>query len=248
MSNKTGAEELMITSCEHLGTVFVVCGVMFVLVTLLLSLTLNGFIFMSFYVDSTLRTLPYVFIVNLAITDVMSSLILIPMDITYLVNFPKLPLPGIVNNLWNAIFLSLLTASILNFTAVSLDRYIRIRYPLHYMYYLTKERVIQLVVALWIYVVVLGVLMFAAFESPIDGVYTFEISASYFIPFLICNVFLPFCVIIALYGCIFRIMRRHMRCIDVQTSARLRCSQGMVPVRRQNSLLRDLSSSKTVAW
>jgi hypothetical protein len=44
---------------------------------------------------------------------------------------------------------------------------------------------------------------------------------------------------------IFRIMRRHMRCINVQVSARLR-SCHLVPVRRQNSFLQNLSSSKTV--
>lgn len=245
MSNWTNESS---SRCEHLGSAFVVCGVLFVTITLLLSLTFNGLIFLSFYIDSTLRTLPYVFIMNLAVTNVMSSLLLIPMDIIYMINFPIFPFPAIVNTLWNTIYLALLTASILNFTAVSVDRYVRIRYPLSYMRYLTKQRVIQFVVLLWVYVSILGVFMAFTFEIPKDGVYTFEISASFFIPFLVINVLVPFCVIIVLYFCIFRITRRHIRCIDVQTTAcsRLRYTQHVVPVRRQNSLLRDISSTKTV--
>lgn len=234
--------------CEHLGSTFVVCGVLFVSLTLLLSLAFNGLIFISFYIDSTLRTLPYVFIMNLAITNVISSLALIPMDIIYLINFPIFPFPAIVITFWNTAYLVLLTASILNFTAVSIDRFIRIKYPLQYMRYLTKQHITQSLVLLWVYVAILGIVMFFTFEIPKDGVYGFEISASFFVPFLVMNVFLPFCVIILLYCCIFRIMRRHIRCIDVQRTASLRHfdQHQIVPVRRHNSILRDISSIKTV--
>lgn len=232
--------------CQHLGSTFVICGVLFESFTLILSLTFNGLIFVSFYVDSTLRTLPYVFIMNLAVTNVISSIVLIPMDIIYLVDFPIFPFPGIVTIFWNTIYLALLTASILNFTAVSIDRFIRIRYPLQYMRYLTKQHIAQSLALLWIYVAVLGFVMFFTFEVPRDGVYMFEIKPSFFIPFLVINVFVPFCVIIVLYCCIFRIMRRHIRCIDVQTTARLRHAQHIIPVRRHNSILRDISSIKTV--
>lgn len=242
MDNRTLAAP---SPCQSLGQSFLVCGLIFITGTLFLSAAFNGLILLSFYLDTTLRTLSYAFIINLAVTDVISSLILIPMEITYLVHFPWIPFSGTVNNVWNAGFLSLLAASILNFTAVSLDRYIRIRYPLHYMYYLTRTRVFQLVIFIWCYALILGVLIFFAFEEPVDGVYSFKISARFFIPFLLINVFLPFCIIFVLYTCIFRIMRRHMRCINVQVSARLR-SCHLVPVRRQNSLLQNLSSSKTV--
>lgn len=243
MDNRTS--EVLESPCQSLGQSFLVCGLIFITGTLFLSVTFNGLILLSFYLDTTLRTLSYAFIINLAVTDVISSLILIPMEITYLVYFPSIPFSGTINNVWNAGYLSLLAASILNFTAVSLDRYIRIRYPLHYMYYLTRERVIQLVVFIWCYALLLGVLMFFAFDAPVDGIYSFQISARFFIPFLLLNVFLPFCIIIVLYICIFRIMRRHMRCINVQVSARLR-SCHLVTVRRQNSLMQNLSSSKTV--
>ncbi|XP_031550703.1 histamine H2 receptor-like [Actinia tenebrosa] len=231
--------------CHSLGQSFLVCGLIFIAGTLLLSVTFNGLILLSFYLDATLRTLSCAFIINLAVTDVISSIILIPMEIIYLVHFPWIPFSGTVNNVWNAVFLSLLAASILNFTAVSLDRYIRIRYPLHYMYYLTQERVMQLLIFIWSYALVIGVLMFFAFDEPVNGVYSFQISALFFIPFLLINVLLPFCIIIVLYIRIFRIMRRHMRCINVQVSARIRACH-FVPVRRQNSLLQNLSSSKTV--
>lgn len=232
--------------CQQLGSPFIVSGVLFESLTLLLSLAFNGLIFVSFYIDSTLRTLPYVFIMNLAVTNAISSMLLIPMDIIYLINFPILSFPGRVIVLWNTVYLALLAASILNFTAVSIDRFIRIRYPLHYMRYLTKQRITQSLVLLWIYVTILGIVMFFTFEIPKGGAYEFKISASFFIPFLVINVFVPFCVIIVLYCSIFRIMRRHIRCIDVQTTARLRYCQPIVPVRRHNSILRDIGSIKTV--
>lgn len=244
MNNLT--KESFSAPCQQLGLLFVVFGVVFISITLFLSLLFNGFILLSFKLNPTLRTLPYAFIINLAITNIISTVLLIPMEITYLTSYPSFPFPATVNNLWNAAYLTLLAGSVLNFTAVSVDRYIRIRYPLHYMQYLNKQNVIQLLVFLWIYVVLLGILMYFAFETPTNGVHSFQISSSYFIPFLVGNVFVPFCLIIALYSCIFRITRRHMRCIDVQTTARIRHLQGVTPVRRQTSLLRDLSSTKTI--
>lgn len=231
--------------CSNLEISFIIGGATFVVLILVLSTFGNSLVCLAVYRQPYLRTTSNAFIVNLAVNDIIASSILLPLEALYLICFPRVPLSGQAINVWNSLFLCFLASSVLNFTAVTADRYIRIVFPLRYDTVMTSSRCFSMLCGMWIYSSLLAVLMYFAFDTPVDGVYSFTIPSHFFISFLVINVAIPFCGIVLLYCKIFRIAKYHNR--RVFTVQPVELIDGHPKVLRQStSMVKELRTTKTI--
>ena len=199
------------TPCSSLEISFKAAGTTIVFLILILSIFGNSLVCVAVYRQISLRTSSNTFVINLAVTDTVASSVLLPLEALYLLCFPSIPLNEKAITAWNTLFLCFLALSVLNFTAVTVDRYIHIVFPLRYDAVLTSSLRFGMVCGMWIYATLLAVLMYFAFDTPENGVYSFRMQNRFFISFLGINVFFPFCVIVFLYFKIFRLAKHHSR-------------------------------------
>ena len=245
--NSSSPEESNRSPCSSLETTFKAGGMTFIVPTLFASTVGNSLVCLAVYRQPSLRTTSNAFIVNLAVTDIVASNILIPLEALYLVYFPGVPLSGPAINAWNTLFLCFLVSSILNFTAVSVDRYIRIVFPMRYDRVMTSSLGAGLLGGIWVYSSALAVLMYFAFETPEDGIYSFQLDNRFFISFLSIGVVLPFCVIVILYFKIFRLSRHHNhRIFILQPLPFENSTQMTLALKRSTSFLGEVRSAKTI--
>ena len=102
------------------------------------------------------------FILSLAIADLIVGLIVMPLSSTYVI-FGDWILGIFVCQLWLVIDYTASTASIFNLLILSLDRYWSIRSPLKYLCKRTKKRALAMIGIVW--------MISALWAIPIIGMY-----------------------------------------------------------------------------
>ncbi|XP_031548703.1 octopamine receptor-like [Actinia tenebrosa] len=174
-----------------------------VLASILLSVLIVGTIFgntlvcLAFYLFRDLRSVTNYFVVSLAVADLLVGFVSMPLWFTTLTfQWPSPKSTSGLYILWLCLDIATSTASIVNLTAISIDRFYAITSPFKYPVNVTKKRVLVCIFLVWLYALAVSVIR----ATPLFGKwYTFFIaSASFFIP-------LP--VMIFCYVCIFRVAR-----------------------------------------
>lgn len=174
-----------------------------VLASVLLAVLIVGTIFgntlvcLAFYLIRDLRSVTNYFVVSLAVADLLVGFVSMPLWFTTLTfQWPSPKSTSGVYILWLCLDIATSTASIVNLTAISIDRFYAITSPFKYPVNVTKKRVLICIFLIWLYALAVSVVR----ATPLFGVwYTYFIaSASFFIP-------LP--VMIFCYVCIFRVAR-----------------------------------------
>ncbi|ELT96301.1 hypothetical protein CAPTEDRAFT_192109 [Capitella teleta] len=110
----------------------------------------NTLVVLSVYKEKTLRTVTNYFIVSLALADIMVAVLVMPLAVY----------TEVVNGLWNlgdalcdtwvAMDVMGCTASILNLTAISVDRFIAVTQPIKYAKHKNSKRVYITLALTWI--------------------------------------------------------------------------------------------------
>lgn len=124
------------------------------ILTLLLALMVlvsvlgNILVCMAVTTDKTLRKLSNLFLVSLAIADLLVAIFVMPFAIVNDIT-GHWPFGHIACKLWISSDVMCSTASILNLCLISLDRYIRIKDPLQYTQWITRRSVPILVCLVW---------------------------------------------------------------------------------------------------
>ena len=109
----------------------------------------NLLVCISVVTDRHLRKRSNVFIVSLAVAD--ASLALLVMSFAVLNDLNGYWMLGdTFCSIWICFDVMFCTASILNLCAISLDRYIHIRSPLHYETFMSPKRTVMFLAAIWI--------------------------------------------------------------------------------------------------
>lgn len=109
----------------------------------------NILVIMSVVQYPPLRSVPNIFIVSLAVADLMVAIGVLPLNVVYNVTGVWL-FGGVVCKLWLTCDVLCCTASILNLCAIALDRYRAITQPIAYAQKRTVSRVMWTVAVVWI--------------------------------------------------------------------------------------------------
>ena len=145
-----------------------------------------------------LHSIPHVFIVNLAISDLITVIGTIPFDVDFMLRgyFPH----GIIEcGIMQTTFLIYLPSSILNLSLLTAERLITVRYPFQSNRYLTKSKVAIAVSITWAYTV--GVALFPILNKKNAltvsyGVCNLTYDIGYDIFMLVANFLIPLLFII----------------------------------------------------
>ena len=117
--------------CEgDFGAWFTIAGLIFISFIMLTCLFGNTLSCEAGIKFSYLQSYSGNFILSLALSDILVAVTVLPFNAVYWIAFPRWPLGGIACNLWNSLFFCFLTASVLNLTLISIDRFLAVVYPL----------------------------------------------------------------------------------------------------------------------
>ncbi|XP_050548491.1 octopamine receptor-like, partial [Daktulosphaira vitifoliae] len=109
----------------------------------------NILVIMSVVQYPPLRSVPNIFIVSLAVADLMVAIGVLPLNVVYNIT-GVWHFGGVVCKLWLTCDVLCCTASILNLCAIALDRYRAITQPIAYAQKRTVSRVLWTVAIVWL--------------------------------------------------------------------------------------------------
>lgn len=193
-------------------------------VVMVFALLGNTLVCFAFYRSTNLRCVTNVFIVSLAMTDILVASVSIPIWLviqnTECINTYQLCDP-ILMAFWKCLDILFSTASIMNLCAISCDRYIAITSPLRYSQIITKTRAMIALICLWSYSITIA---------------TINIHGGIYYPVLVFVVsfLLPLSVMIYSYSRIFL--------------AALRQARRIQPMRQAFYFKREIKAAKTLAF
>lgn len=112
----------------------------------------NALVFVAVWKEKSLRTIPNVFVVNLAVTDFLFSTTVLPLTTsTFIQGEWKLGMRGC--ELQGFMFGAVLIATLVTMTAISINRFIMIRHRTMYRKVYTKKKVCFMLIAIWCYAI-----------------------------------------------------------------------------------------------
>ncbi|XP_071985517.1 olfactory receptor 5AR1-like [Engystomops pustulosus] len=149
----------MVEDCDHNITAFVFEGLtdvtnlnsplfLLFLFTYLLIIVGNGTIFLVILFDSHLHTPMYIYLMNLAAIDIITTLNIIPKLLHMLLTqYSRILFSECIAQMY--IFSSLISTEILLLAAMAYDRYLAICHPLHYICRMTLRKCVGLSFTSW---------------------------------------------------------------------------------------------------
>ncbi|XP_064651270.1 dopamine D2-like receptor [Lineus longissimus] len=110
----------------------------------------NVLVVLSVYRERTLQTVTNYFIVSLAIADIFVASLVMPIAIYFEINVYRWDLPPFLCDAWVCFDVLCSTASILNLTAISVDRFFAVTQPIKYARHKNSKRVHVMLALTWI--------------------------------------------------------------------------------------------------
>ncbi|XP_069139360.1 5-hydroxytryptamine receptor 1D-like [Argopecten irradians] len=136
----------MATVSEVINYGIIVFGVFVITATILG----NSLVILAIIIDKKLRRVGNIFIVNLAVSDILVGAIVSPLSLVYQIT-GEWPYGRQLCDFWTSVDIICCTASILNLCVISYDRYNAISQPLKYAKHRTTRRALMLVILVWMY-------------------------------------------------------------------------------------------------
>ena len=186
----------------------------------------------------------HLLILNVAVSDFLTSTTVLPFDVAYWYKFPVFPLSPSLCRLWNAFFFTFLASSSISLCMVTVDIFLAITQPLHYQMKLTIFRVKSAIAISWLWSIAVGVLIYFFQEEPPIGEYLFDLKPAAYGSYLVLHIGLPSILIPLAYMIIFLIARKHAEKIYPNGDSTTK------EQRRKNklSLRRQLALAKTFCF
>ncbi|XP_059846125.1 alpha-1B adrenergic receptor-like [Hypanus sabinus] len=132
---------------------------------MLFALVGNILVILSVAFNRHLQTTTNYFIINLAIADLLLSTTVLPFSVT-------LEIVGywvfgrIFCDIWAAVDVLCCTASIMSLCAISIDRYIGVRYSLRYPFIVTEKKALLVIVGVWVLSIVISIGPLLGWKQP----------------------------------------------------------------------------------
>ncbi|XP_007903743.2 alpha-1B adrenergic receptor [Callorhinchus milii] len=131
----------------------------------LFALVGNILVILSVAFNRHLQTTTNYFIINLAIADLLLSTTVLPFSATLEI-LGYWTFGRIFCDIWAAVDVLCCTASIMSLCAISIDRYIGVRYSLRYPSIVTEKKAVLVVVGVWVLSIVISIGPLLGWKQP----------------------------------------------------------------------------------
>lgn len=198
--------------CEETASKMI--GVCLMVIVTFMAIFGNIFIIIAILQSQKLRTkLCHFFVLNLAFTDLISALVILPISITVFIlgYWPWSLQVCVINGCLNSL---LVFASILNLCLISMERFYAIRFTMHHAAHMTLPRTLIAIGTSWLCSAIVAILPFTGLTfyefrgSKSNCSYTLE-TVGYEKLFLVLVTVLcflmPGCIILVMYSGIYRV-------------------------------------------
>ena len=173
---------------------------------ILIGISTNGFIILTFALRRQLRTVTNYFVVNLAVSDFFLLLELILYLVFYRYKSQiKIPV-YIFYNVISSFLALAMSASPASLVMVSFDRYFAISAPLRYKSFFTHRRAIFIIIGIWIYATIMYLLNWTQIAFRNYPSY----AEVYIISLAVGNFVIPLCAVTFFYCQILKIALSHL--------------------------------------
>ncbi|KAL2099948.1 hypothetical protein ACEWY4_004342 [Coilia grayii] len=182
--------------------VFIVCGV-----------GGNVLVILSVAFHRHLRSVTHLFIVNLAVADLLLSAAVLPFSLAAELQ-GRWVFGRLLCSAWTAVDVLCCTASILSLCAISVDRYLAVSRPLGYPALATARRGACVLALLWTLAAAISVGPLLGWREPMpddEGVCRVNEDPSYALFSALCSFYVPLAVILVMYCRVYVVARKHSR-------------------------------------
>ncbi|CAL8328476.1 unnamed protein product [Merluccius merluccius] len=212
-----GSNATNTTTCRHLDADPQVVAVGVLLAAfILVAIAGNILVILSVLCNRHLRTVTNFFIVNLAVADLLLSVVVLPFSASLEVlgcwRFGR-----VFCNVWAAVDVLCCTASILSLCVISVDRYVGVKHCLKYPSMATGRRAAAVLVLVWVSSAVISVGPLLGWKEPPpqdDGVCRITEEPFYALFSSLFSFYLPLMVILVMYFRVYVVARRTTRSLE----------------------------------
>ncbi|XP_071769139.1 alpha-1D adrenergic receptor [Centroberyx gerrardi] len=205
------------TSCTNFTLDSQVVGVgIFLSVFILVAIVGNILVILSVVCNKHLQTVTNFFIVNLAMADLLLSIIVLPFSASLEV-LGCWVFGRVFCNIWAAVDVLCCTASILSLCIISIDRYIGVKYCLKYPSIMTERKAGVILVIVWVSSTVISVGPLLGWKEPPppdESICSITEEPGYALFSSLFSFYLPLMVILIMYFRVYVVARRTTKSLE----------------------------------
>ncbi|XP_056441940.1 alpha-1D adrenergic receptor [Gadus chalcogrammus] len=205
------------TTCipSEVDSQVIVVGV-FLALFILVAIVGNILVILSVLCNRHLQTVTNYFIVNLAVADLLLSIIVLPFSASLEVLGCWL-FGRVFCNIWAAVDVLCCTASILSLCVISIDRYIGVKHCLKYPAIVTEQRAAVILVVVWLSSMVISIGPLLGWKEPPpedERICRITEEPFYAIFSSLFSFYLPLMVILVMYFRVYVVARRTTKSLE----------------------------------
>lgn len=225
-----------VTSCSRASLALVIpLGLVAVV-----SIVTNSLVCVVFMLYRQLRLIRHYFVINLAVADILIAAILIPLFVAAQFTTENIAL----FRCQLVLDIACGTASILCLAMISLERYVAVKYSLHYHSIVTNRKAVFSIVFIWVYSIVVSCAAFVSLIKEPDNKSCFFVGRAYVTFITFASFVVPVGVMAFAYWNIFLVARMHARSIHSQAISSDPDAPGSSNSKRR--IKRELKGAKTL--
>uniref|UniRef100_A0A672Y3R6 Adrenoceptor alpha 1D n=1 Tax=Sphaeramia orbicularis TaxID=375764 RepID=A0A672Y3R6_9TELE len=244
--------ELWVQTCcssSDCGSGDVIGVGVFLSVFILVAIVGNILVILSVVCNRHLQTVTNFFIVNLAMADLLLSIIVLPFSASLEV-LGCWVFGRVFCNIWAAVDVLCCTASILSLCIISIDRYIGVKYCLKYPSIMTERKAVAILVLVWVSSTVISVGPLLGWKEPPpmdERICRITEEPGYALFSSLFSFYLPLMVILFMYFRVYVVARRTTKSLEAGVKRERNKSMEVVLRIHCRSVLEDArpSSSKS---
>ncbi|XP_044046796.1 alpha-1D adrenergic receptor [Siniperca chuatsi] len=237
-----------ITTCTNFIMDPQVIGVGIILsIFILVAIVGNILVILSVVCNKHLQTVTNFFIVNLAMADLLLSIIVLPFSASLEV-LGCWVFGRVFCNIWAAVDVLCCTASILSLCIISVDRYIGVKHCLKYPSIMTERKAVAILVLVWVSSTVISVGPLLGWKEPPpvdDSICRITEEPGYALFSSLFSFYLPLMVILIMYFRVYVVARRTTKSLEAGVKRERNKSIEVVLRIHCRSVLEDARSSSS---
>ena len=231
MANNSSNHDNVLSSVDSKWVVLLILGIGIIVA--------NSLVLIAARRNKALRRQGRVYIVSLAITDLLAGLIACPFHVYWLLG--RMPVTACYFAVWSTYLCE--TASIISLTVISVDRCFKISYPFHYKAKVTTRKCTNIVGVIWLYSVITATIAIVPYNNQTKMFLSptgecLNPKPMFYLLFFTINFILPCVIMASSYIVIFIVAYRRRRKWSEQ--------QDLVSGGERRVFLKDLKNARTL--